>query len=93
MAQNDQETWVELLHKNPDHAFNVLAHELLGLITVIHGTTSLLAIELKQPDMQALTNIETLRKLNDDNFKYAQCAANLLTELRTEVREQSSREE
>ena len=93
MAESDQETWVELLHKNPDHAFFALAHELLGHITVIYGTAQLLTIELKHPEALALENIETLKKLNSDILNSSQRAANVLTELRTELREQSSKDE
>jgi len=48
---------------------------------------------LKHPEAEFLSNIETLKKLNGDILKYSQRAANLLIELRTEVREQSSKDE
>ena len=93
MTPDHRKEFVELLHQNPDHALVALVHELLGSISAIQGTTELLSMVLKHPEAEFLSNIETLKKLNGDILKYSQRAANLLIELRTEVREQSSKDE
>jgi hypothetical protein len=95
MAQDHQKSWVKLLHQNPDQAFRLLAHELLGHVSFINGYAQLLTSELKRADAETL-NVETLQNLNEYSQHIvvsSERAAEVIYELRNEVNQQLSTEE
>jgi hypothetical protein len=88
-----QKELVELLRRNPSPGFSLLIHALLSYLTAINGYAELLALELKNPGAQTLENIKTLQDFNEHILTASVQAGNLLTDLRTEVRQQLSTEE
>lgn len=87
MTQDYQQSWIELLHQKPEHAFRLLAFELTAHLTSVHGYAQLLAVELDSGNAESL-KVETLQEFTDEILKSAERATNLLTELRIELRQQ-----